>query len=259
MDIREAARPSVNVELQVKIDETERKQCSGCCALWVTGWVGLGAFILSAPGQYVTQEKALVTWPARFNRYFFIPFPLMCAAFTHQYFMSKALWSKNRKQIWEINWETTIWNMGLWVGLVAGSTSFSRYFFPKWSRTYRLQQWEYYRAQRLTSTKYFPSLFGNITQDLNYIQFLWMTQIYHLMWMGVTLGLDRGLNSHYALFYRTSTYSKRCSPRWREWREIQVRKTLFPKADDGSKAGFKRWGAMFMMDPFRVGDMDKRL
>ena len=258
MDLGQEKRPAQEIQNTFVIDKEERKQCSVCCAAWSGLIAFCAASVASAPGQWVSMEKHLVTWPRRLDRFLFLPLPIGVVAFTHHYMISSALWSKNKKQIWEINWECTGWNILLWCGLVGAGTVFGRNVLVKYSREYRLRQWEYSRIRRSVSNPYLPQLWGSITENLDYVHFLWWVALYHTIWLGVIMGMDKSMNAHYAMMYRNLNYSKKCSPRWREWREIKMREEVDTKAETGASIGYKRWSSFIQFDPWRVGASTER-
>jgi hypothetical protein len=253
MELGQQQRP-VPPNEKFEVDKKERKQCSLCCALASSGICFTIACIAYIPGAWVTLEKRLVTWPRRLDRLMFMPLPVALASFTHQYMMSQALWSKNRKQVWSINWETLGWNYLLWGAIVVSCTTFSRQVLVRYSRDYRLRQWEYTRIRRAIPNPYMPQMWGTVTGTLDYVHFLWFISFYHLAWSGLSFGLDNALNAHYGIFYRSVSYSRLCSPRWREWREQQLKDFVYTEASTGETLGYRRWGTPISSDPWRLGD-----
>ena len=185
------------------------------------------------------------------DEYLLFPLPLTLIATTHHIMISEGLWSKNKKTVWDVNWQATAINMGLWSVLIAASTIASRKYLPPRSTWYRLQLWEYQRTRRSVANKYMPSVSGRVTEDLDWYQFAWFGFVYHILWGAITTGLDKRLNSHYGMFYRQMSYSKWCSPRWREWRERRIHEDVL--TEHPQMKG--RWGNFVTSEKWRSSDV----
>lgn len=211
-----------------------------------------GFLCISAPGSFITIENTTLRkmgWRGIADRFFLIPLPMAAFSFTHHYIMSHALWSKNEKTIWDVNWQSTGLNTLLWLSLCAGGTRLSRYVLPKLSREYRLKLWDWQRNSRGVQHPYLCSFFGTLSDHFSWVYLLWYMNVYHLLWMGITMLLDRQMHSHYAMFYKSLPYSRWCSPRWREWRESEVLKEVLPKQQPNPH--LRRWGSVLQLDEWR--------
>ncbi|KAK7195685.1 hypothetical protein NESM_000498600 [Novymonas esmeraldas] len=232
-------------------DFEPRQKCTVCCGLRsasVTGCACLcfsllcNAFVL---GGRVTDGRG---WRGFVNRNGLLAFPVAAITFTHQTLLSESLWSKNKKTVAQVNVQSTLSNMTLWVTGVTVCTVLSRRYLPSRSRTYRLALWEYQRTRRGCANAYLPSLFGRVSEDLDWYNILWTLSGYHVLWGMVSVMLEKELGAHYAMFYRDSWYSLWCSPRWREWRELEVRRLV----DKEQTVAPNRWGTFLSNDKWRT-------
>ncbi|EPY37304.1 hypothetical protein AGDE_06630 [Angomonas deanei] len=187
-------------------------------------------------------------WKGFVNRHLFIPLPVFLITFTHQFILSEFLWSKNKNSVFRINVQSSLSNVAVWTVGTLLLTVWSRKYLTQMSRTYRLLMWDYTRTHRDCANKWFPTVFGRITNDLDWYNILFMLSMYHIVWGMVSAMLEKGQGAHYAMFYRDSTYSKWCSPRWREWREKVVRKEV----DNKHVVSSSRWGSFITNDRWKV-------
>lgn len=252
MDLGQSVRPRADVaDFQ---DFTPRNKCTFCCGLRCAAFTGAFAFLITLPcnaavmGGRVTGGRGFIGF---LDHNLFIALPVAAITFTHQMILSEALWSKNRKTIWEINWQSALTNISLWTVGVTAATLLSRKYVPQYSRTYRLQLWDYRRARRGCANAYMPSIYGRITEGLDWYNILWTLSLYHIFWAMMSVMLEKEMGSHYAMFFRDWKYSKWCSPRWREWRELEVMRTVQRE----QKVVPVRWGSFLTNDRWRTRDL----
>ncbi|ORC92450.1 uncharacterized protein TM35_000032030 [Trypanosoma theileri] len=248
MDLGQTSRP--RPEPEPFNDFEVRRKCTFCCGLRCALVAGGVLFAITFPCNLVMLRGRICEGRGLFgflDRNLFLPLPFAAVAFTHQVMQSEALWSKNRKPIWKLNWQCAGLNLLLWSILLSTGTFISRRFAPHWSRRYRLLLWEYKRTRRNCANKYFPTAFGRITEDLDWYNILWMLTIYHSLWGMITIMAEREFGAHYAMFYRDWPYSRWCSPRWREWREIEAIKHV----NKEQIVGAYRWGSFLTSDRWR--------
>jgi hypothetical protein len=245
-------RPRVP-DLSTPETEAPRTKCCLCCGVRFGAMIFAGTFALGLPfGLARTGFQIRGLGLLGFiNEYCLLPIPFALMATTHHMIISEGLWSKNKKTVWDVNWQATALNIALWTGILSVSTLASRKYLPPRSQTYRLLLWEYQRSRRSVANKYMPSVSGRITEDLDWYQFAWFGSIYHVLWGAVTTALDKNLHSHYGMFYRQVEYSRWCSPRWREWRERRVHEELL-KEQPLMKG---RWGNFITAEKWRATDI----
>uniref|UniRef100_A0A7S1M2P8 Uncharacterized protein n=1 Tax=Neobodo designis TaxID=312471 RepID=A0A7S1M2P8_NEODS len=232
-------------------DGEARRQCSLCCA----GRMAMLAFgfmtFFTLPPVFLRgymESKPILPISNLINHWLLLPVPFAASCFTHQYLMSNALWSKNEKTVWDIQWECTLMNLGGWYFTITAATLFSRNVLVKYSREWRVRVWDHRRQRRAAANKYFPPWVGKFTEDMDAVVFLWMLHAYQTLWVGASWALDRSTNATYSFFFRQLSYSKHCGPRWREHREVEI--------DTATKTEFKppwyrRWGNYFNTDEWR--------
>ncbi|KEG06045.1 hypothetical protein DQ04_16321010 [Trypanosoma grayi] len=231
-------------------DFEPRSKCTVCCGIRCAAVVGAVVFAVTFPcnlvmlGGRMCEGRGVVGF---LDRHLFLPLPLATMAFTHQTMQSEALWSKNRKPLWHLNWQSAGLNVLLWSALTLFGTIISRRYAPQWSRSYRLLMWDYQRTRRCCANKYFPTAFGRITEDLDWYNIMWSLSIYHILWGMMTVMAEREFGAHYAMFYRDWPYSRWCSPRWREWREMEALKHI----NTEQVVGHSRWGSFLTLDRWR--------
>lgn len=236
-------------------DDTEaRTKCSLCCAARNSLYVFGAVWIMQAPIACALYglKNVFASKIAFLDYTCLLALPIGLASFTHQALLSESLWSKNRKTVMHCNVETVIMNLAGWVCVVGASTYVSRYILVKSNTTYRMLQWDYRRKCLNAPNKYLPSLMGTVSLDLDWYTFMWYVWLYHLTWAGVSVMLEKQQGAHYAMLYRSSSFSKRCSPRWREWREHEVR----TKVDAVHKVADGRWGNIFTGERWRGRGVD---
>jgi hypothetical protein len=247
MNIEGVSRPRQNIG---KFEDNEpRSKCSLCCALRNSAFVFGCVWISQVPiacaifgfRNVFASKVALLDYTC------LIPLPISLAAFTHQHLLSESLWSKNRKTVFECNVETIVMNVVGWCAVVGACTYVSRNILVKKNTTYRMLQWDYRRKMQTSPNKYAPSFFGTVSLDLDWYTFLWFAWGYHLGWVGVTIFLEKQQGAHYAMLYRSTSFSKRCSPRWREWREHKVRDEIAVT----HKVASGRWGNIISGEMWR--------
>lgn len=248
MDIGQSPRPRA---LAPEFNEFEpRKKCTLCCAARAGAYAGAVALAITVPCNLVMLSGKLSDTPGLrgfVNRHFFIALPFAAVTFTHQWILSESLWSKNRKTVLDINIQSTLSNILLWCVATGASTFVSRRVLPQRSRTYRLILWEYTRVRRSCANKYFPTMFGRLVEDFDWYNMMWILSIYHILWGMASVLLEKEAGAQYAMFYRDSTYSRWCSPRWREWRELEVIKHV----QRDQAVGPSRWGTFLTNDKWR--------
>lgn len=234
------------------IEKDERKKCNLCCGLYCATYVFGAALFVTAPSSFVAFRyigappvKGILGF---MDRYFFVPLPLALSCLVHQSIMSQALWSPRQRPVYDIHWMVGGISIGLQFGCIAVCTAFSRLVVQRYSRAYRLKQWDYERLRRTANNKMLPSVGGMVSESFDYVQACWMVMFYHMLWGMAVTGADAALKSRYAIWYRGMSYSKWCSPRWREWREQEISqrldKTYAPQPTS-------RWGSIFVLDPWR--------
>nr|CCC94547.1 conserved hypothetical protein [Trypanosoma congolense IL3000] len=248
MDLGQAPRP--RVEQEVFSDFQPRQKCSLCCGLRCAAAVGGALFVVTLPCNLITLRGRLCEGRGIFgfiDRHLFLPLPLAAITFTHQVIQSEALWSKSRKTLWRVNTQAAGINIALWIAVTLVCTVVSRCFVPRWSRSYRLLLWEYRRTRRCCANKYLPTAFGRMTEDLDWYNIMWTLSFYHVVWGMFSIMVERSFGAHYAMFYRDWPYSRWCSPRWREWRELEAMKHV--NTQHVSTPG--RWGSFIRNDRWR--------
>lgn len=249
MELGQTQRPRAPVE--PFHDFEPRQKCTVCCGLRCAAVTGCVTFAFSllcngvVLGRRVTDGAG---WRGLLNRNGLLALPVAAITFTHQYLLSESLWSKNKKSVWQVNTQSTLSNVSLWVVGTALCTVLSRRYLPGKSRAYRLSLWEYQRVRRGCANPWLPTVFGRVTQDLDWYNILWTLSIYHVLWGMVAVMLEKEAGAHYAMFFRDSNYSRWCSPRWREWRELEVRRQV----DTEQAVAPNRWGTFLTNDKWRT-------
>lgn len=228
-----------------------RKKCTLCCAARCSAYVGAFIFAITFPCNLVMLRGKLgcdgCGWRGFLNQHGFIAIPAAAVTFTHHWLLSESLWSKNRKSVLEINVQSTLSNILLWGILTGCGTWISRRFLPPRSKSYRLLLWEYTRTRRSCANKYFPTVFGRIKEDMDWYQIFWVVSIYHVLWGMASILLEKEAGAKYAMFFRNSNYSRWCSPRWREWRELEVIKHVHKE----QAIAPSRWGSFLTNDKWK--------
>ena len=247
--------PRPRAEERPYYDPIPRKQCTICCALYGTAVTGAVMQVISTPSTVVQYlfykgDVAAVTWRRAFlltvDRLAFLSLPFMGLSFTHNAMLSHAMWSKNRKSLWEINWQSLFINAILWLGISAGGCYVSRYVIPKYSHFWRLQNWDYSRARVKSNYRYWPHFSGTFTENHGIVNQIWAINVYTITCMLMTISVDIG-GSQYSMD-RDNKFMTVCSPRWREWSEVKLRKELFTVATSPSEM---RWGRPIIKDHSR--------
>ncbi|ESL07844.1 hypothetical protein TRSC58_04463 [Trypanosoma rangeli SC58] len=252
MDLGQTPRPRSQQE--AFNDFEPRRKCALCCGVRCAAVAGAVVFAITFPcnlavmGGRVCDGRGVIGF---LDRHFFLPLPMALVCFTHQSIQSEALWSKNKKPLWDLNWQAAGLNILLWTSMTLVGTTVSRRYAPHWSRKYRLQLWEYQRARRSCANKYMPTVVGKITEDLDWYNILWTLSLYHVLWGMITVMAERELGAHYAMFYRDWPYSRWCSPRWREWREVETLKYV----NKEQLVGLSRWGSFISKDRWRASNI----
>eukprot|EP00796_Vickermania_ingenoplastis_P004067 gene4067-2916_t len=208
MNIDQSSRPRGRIEDFE--DLQSRKKCTLCCAARNSLYAGGVVFGITFPCNLVMLGGRVCDtggWRGFMNRHLFVALPFAAITFTHQWLLSESLWSKNRKSVFTINIQSTLSNIMLWCSLTAAGTLVSRKILPPRSRAYRLLLWEYTRTRRNCADKYFPTLFGRMTEDLDWYNVLWTLGIYHLLWGMAAAFLEKEAGAQYAMFYRDSAYN----------------------------------------------------
>ncbi|KAG8346433.1 hypothetical protein TRVL_02745 [Trypanosoma vivax] len=248
MDLGQTQRPRKQPE---PFNDFEvRQKCTICCGLRCAAIVGALLFTVTFPCNLIMKGGRLFDGHGIrgfLDSYFLLPLPFAAVTFTHQVIQSEALWSKNKKPLWQLNTQSTGLNLALWSVLTFSFTVVSRRYASQWSRSYRLLLWEYRRTRRDCANKYVPTFFGRITEDLDWYNVMWTVTSYHLLWGMVVILAERGFGAHYAMLYRDWPYSRWCSPRWREWREIEAMKHVNTEHVVLSS----RWGSFISSDRWR--------
>lgn len=242
-----------NVDTSEPELDAPRSKCCFCCGLRVGAYIFAGTFVFGLPCGLIRTGCTIrgLGVVGLIDEYCILPVPVALIATTHHMLISEGLWSKNKKTVWDVNWQATALNVALWTTAVGVSTVVTRKYLPARSTAYRLLLWEYQRTRRSVANKYLPTLTGKISENLDWYQFAWYGVLYHILWGAVTAALDRNLNAHYGMFYRQMNYSKWCSPRWREWRERRVHEELL-KEQPKMKG---RWGNFITSEKWRVSDV----
>ncbi|CCW64683.1 unnamed protein product [Phytomonas sp. EM1] len=249
MELGQARRP--RSEVATFNDLEPRKKCSVCCGLRCAAFIGGFTFIFTLLcnsiilGGKLTEGRGLIGFC---DRNLFIALPLAAVTFTHHLILSESLWSKNRKTVWEINWQSTFTNMTLWTVGTTMCTLLSRKFLSTCSRTYRMLMWDYYRTRRGCANPWCPSLYGRISADLDWYNIFWTLSFYHIVWSMFAIMLEKEMGAQYAMFFRDWKYSKWCSPRWREWRELEVLRNVHTE----HKVASWRWGSFLTNSKWHI-------
>ncbi|CCW72336.1 unnamed protein product [Phytomonas sp. Hart1] len=239
MELGQATRPRSAVA--PFSDFEPRAKCAGCCGLRGAALVAGPVFLLTVASNAIILGGRLGEgrgWRGFCDRNLFLALPLAAVVGTHHWVLSEALWSKHRKSVWAINWQSSLTNLSAWGLGTAVATWVSRRVLPGRSRAYRMWMWDYYRTRRGCANPWCPTLFGRLSADLDWYNVVWTLSLYHLVWAMVTMMLEKQLGAQYAMFFRDSRYSKWCSPRWREWREVVV----CTKLHTDHKVAKWRWG-----------------
>lgn len=252
MEIDEVVRP--RQQLAPFVDNTARTKCTVCCGANTAAWVFAVLTCVQLPISVALFSRRVVcaTWWSILDHSVIVSLPVSLMAFTHQMLLSEALWSKNRKTVFECNIEATAINIGLWSASIASCTLVSRRWLASKSHSYRMLQWEYHRKTRSAANKFVPSGFGRVSVDLDWYSICAYGSLYHTLWGGMIIFLEKFQGAHYAMLYRDSTFSKRCSPRWREWREHVVREQI----DKEQKVLQGRWSNTVKADRWRARGTD---
>jgi hypothetical protein len=232
-------------------DSEARTQCSMCCGLRIGAMVfGSVAFFTFPPilMEAYMKKIPLLPWTNLLNKAMLLPLMPSLIATSHHWMMSSALWSKNEKTIWDVQWECMCLNMAMWYGILIGSTIFSRTVLAKHSREYRVMLWDWKRQRRSSPNKLSPPWVGKLTEHIDFVLMGWAINCYHLVWLALALALDWEVHSQYAFFYTKFSYSKWCSPRWREKREVAIKKKVETEL---SPVKWSKWGNYFTADIWR--------
>lgn len=249
MEIGQSSRP--RAPPQEFSEFSPRKKCSLCCALRCSAYVGAVVFAITFPCNLAVLGGKLGcegrSWRGFINRHGFIVLPVAAVTFTHHWILSEFLWSKNRKSVLDINVQSTLSNMVLWAALAGVGTFVSRRVLPQRSKAYRLLLWDYTRTRRSCANKYFPMVFGRLKEDFDWYQVFWTVSMYHILWGMASILLEREAGARYAMFFRNSSYSQWCSPRWREWRELEVMKHIHKE----QVVAPSRWGSFLTNDKWK--------
>jgi hypothetical protein len=232
-------------------DGTPRRKCSFCCAARMAGMAFCFMGFFTIPPIFLeAYMKGIRVLPVSnlINKALLLPMPFAASCFTHQLLLSNALWSKNEKTVWDIQWECMVLNLLGWYSFGTCCTLFSRYGLAKWSREWRVRVWDYRRQRRSAANKFFPPWVGKCSEDLDIVVMLWMLHAYHTLWGSAFWALEKEVKATYSFFYRQLSYSKHCAPRWREHRETEI--------DTATKTEFRptyyrRWGNFFNTDEWR--------
>ncbi|KAG5481212.1 hypothetical protein CUR178_06444 [Leishmania enriettii] len=249
MELGQTQRPRAPVEPFQ--DYEPRRKCTVCCGLRYASFTGFATFCVSLVcnvfvlGGRVTDGRG---WRGFLNRNTLLALPVAAITFTHQVLLSESLWSKNKKTVLQVNTQSTLSNMSLWMAGTALCTAVSRRYLPAHSRAYRLAMWEYQRTRRGCANPWMPTVLGRVTQDLDWYNVMWTLAMYHLLWGMVSALLEKELGAHYAMFYRNGQYSRWCSPRWREWRELEVIRHV----NTEHVVSPNRWGTFITNDKWRT-------
>jgi hypothetical protein len=231
-------------------DLEPRTQCGLCCAAYTSFFAFACTAMFHVPCNHFTSPTKIKTIWQFLDRALLIPMPFAAGCFTHQYMVSQALWSKNEKVLFDVNYDTLFYNAALWASLVGGCTWVSRNVLPKHSRKYRLLLWDYRREYRTCHNRYMPTCWGSCSEHLDWYAFLWWVQLYHLFWFGFSMAMESGAKMHYGMLIG-GYYSKSCSPRWREWREVKIQTELAVAAKKEEESKFSRWGNLLTLDDWR--------
>lgn len=249
MELGQTPRPRAAVPEYT--DRTPRVPCSVCCGLRCAAVVGGVALLVTMPCSTLLLRGRVCDgrgWRGFCNVHLLTALPLSAITFTHQVILSESLWSRNKHSVWQINWQSSLTNMVLWVSATALCTMTSRKYAARWSRRYRLSLWEYRRRRRGCANAWLPTPFGRISDDLDWYNVLWCVSMYHLLWGFVTLTLERQSGAHYAMFFRDWPYSRWCAPRWREWRELEVMRHVHTE----QVVVKDRWGSFLTNDRWKA-------
>eukprot|EP00759_Apiculatamorpha_spiralis_P012508 PhF_6_TR19527/c0_g1_i1/m.28498 len=236
-------------------DTAPRQKCSLCCAAYCASITGLISLSISIPsvltqiGFYYDEITKKQTWRQFFvlntNRLALVTVPLMAVSFTHAFIVSHALWSKNKKSMWDVNWESCVMNITLWLGLTACGTLFSRKYLVKNSHAYRLKYWEYTRERKKTQ-EWLPHISGTLTATHGFINQMWVINVYHIIMLYLTYLTDmEGNNNSVDL---DNQFMRRCSPRWRQWSEIEMQREYYTAEKIRTD---RRWGMHSLKDSWR--------
>ncbi|EKF31445.1 hypothetical protein MOQ_004722 [Trypanosoma cruzi marinkellei] len=248
MDLGQTQRPRPPPE--AFNDFEPRRKCTFCCGIRCAAVAGAAVFAITFPCNLVVLGGRMCEGRGMkgfLDRHLLLPLPVFLITFTHQTIQSEALWSKNKKTLWNLNWQSAGLNVFLWTSMTLIGTFISRRYATHWSRQYRLLMWEYQRTRRSCGNKYMPTVLGRTTEDLDWYNILWTLSLYHIVWGMITIMEEREIGAHYAMFYRDCPYSRWCSPRWREWRELEVLKHV----NKEHLVGPFRWGSFISTDRWR--------
>lgn len=248
MELGQELRPRLKGD-NFKVSEEPRKKCTVCCAARYSAMVGGFVFAVTAPCSFVCYPAWAKTWLQVANRYLYLPLPVTATCFTHQLLLSTALWSKNEKTLWDLNYEITAFNVLMWIGLITCGTLFSRYTLASISREYRLQLWDYRRQRRGHHFRYMITMFGTVTETLDCVNVWWCVAMYHICWFGLCVAVDAQQRATYAMFYDGVRWSEFCAPRWREFREREIQRQKY-NTERPMESG-QRWGNAFSLDHWR--------
>lgn len=249
MELGETPRPRAPVE--PFNDFEPRKKCTVCCGLRYASFTGAAALAITVVcnavvlGGNITDSRG---WRGFLNRNCLVALPLAGITFTHHVLLSESLWSKHKKRIADINLQSSLSNLTFWLVGTFFCTTLTRRYLPSISRQYRLSLWEYQRRRRSCANPWLPTIFGRVTADLDWYNILWTLSMYHLIWGMLSVMLEKEAGANYAIFYRDMQYSKWCSPRWREWREVEVQ----TKVNTDHVASPHRWGSFLSNDRWRT-------
>eukprot|EP00760_Papus_ankaliazontas_P023219 PhM_4_TR198/c0_g1_i1/m.101519 len=237
-------------------DGAPREQCNVCCGLFAAGYTLGGLQIMALPFTLVQHfadpinRKKYSGW--RFvmvtvDRWAHLCVPGAAIAFTHSVLISSALWSKNKKTLWEVNWETLGVNTLAWLAAVGAGMFLWRRVLPKRSHACRLLMWDYQRARQNTQYPLLPWLNGRMTLDTGFMNMLWWLNMYCILYGMMAYGMDEGRFT-YAMD-TDNTYMRLCSPRWREWTELELKKDFY---QDQKSLTQRRWGTPYLRDSWRA-------
>lgn len=253
MNIGGASRPR---DQQAEYHDFEkRNKCTVCCAAYNCMWVFGVSISITFPCSLavIGRKVMLASWKSALDHALFFPLPLTLVTFTHQMLLSESLWSKNKKSVFDCNVDSSFLNVGLWAVAIGAGTYISRFVLVNKSNKYRLIMWDYRRKNRAAINKYIPAPWGSVMYDLDWYNVAACLWLYHALWAFATLFLDRSMGAHYAMFAQSTNFSKRCSPRWREWREQQIREKL----DNTHRVIEGRWKNNVSNETWRSSHVDK--
>lgn len=193
------------------------------------------------------------------DRYLFHSLPFACVAFTHQWIVSQLMWSKAEKTALRINLESLGVNTVLWLlGAFVSRRVFRGYLVPR-NKTARLSQFEWERKQRAKKGMMRVAFSGSLSSDFSSSQIVLLLVMYSIVWGTATMVNEHLFSNHYSNFHGMMPwYSRSCAPRWREWRENEIRKkkemsrVKLSVQELGERSDQSLWGAAKISRPNRV-------